>query len=118
MSILKRLWKIGKAYWQSDSGTADEEFRKWEEEIKKREHVKGQRKNPQQFGCENIADAFRTLGVEAGADFETCHRAYRKLAQKYHPDKWHDSEKKNTADTLFKLIGDAFLRIKKFYGKE
>lgn len=120
MSILNRLWKIGKAYWQSDSGALNEEFREWEEEIKKRGRAKtkrGRRKKTRQSGYKDIAWAFQALGVDADVDFETCRRAYRKLAQKYHPDKWHNSEKREKAEELFKLIGKAFSQIKNFYGK-
>lgn len=118
MSVLARLWKIGKACWQSDSKTLNEEFERWEEEIKKRGHAKkGQRRETRQSGPDDSAWAFRALGVEVGADFETCRRAYRKLAQKYHPDKWYNSEKQEKAEKLFKLVGEAFSQIKDFYRK-
>lgn len=103
---------------QSNSKKVDEELKKWEEEIKKKESARRNRKEAaKQSGPEDIAWTFRALGVDMGADFETCRKAYRKLAQQYHPDKWHNSEKREKAEKLFKLIGEAFSRIKEFYGK-
>lgn len=117
-SIFGRLWRIGKAYVQSHPEKLEEEVRKWEEEIRKQEKTKNSgHKAARQSGIEDIADAFRTLEVEIGADYEICHKAYRRLAQKYHPDQWHDPEKEEIAKKLFQLISEAFTRIKKIYGK-
>lgn len=46
--------------------------------------------------------AYKTLGLEYPASFEQAQKAYRKLAQKYHPDKQDGDEEK------FKEIKEAF----------
>lgn len=49
-------------------------------------------------------DYYEVLGVERGADKDTLKKAFRKLAQKYHPDVNKSSE----AEPLFKEINEAY----------
>ena len=53
-----------------------------------------------------IDDARRLLGLEEDATLEEIKKAYRALAQKYHPDKCKD-EKKKECEKMFKKIGHA-----------
>jgi DnaJ-class molecular chaperone len=46
--------------------------------------------------------AYKLLGIDTSANFEQAQKAYRKLAQQYHPDKQGGNEEK------FKLIKEAF----------
>lgn len=116
MSVISRLWRIGKAYIQSHPEALEKELKAWEEKIRKQEKIKNdQQRTTQKSGVEDIADAFRALEVEVGADFETCHRAYWHLAKKYHPDQWQDPEKQEIASKLFQLINEAYARIKQYY---
>lgn len=121
-SILGRLYRIGKAYFQSYPEKLEEELRQWEEEIARKQgrknYQKTAEKQQQAASAHDLADAFRALEVEVGASFEVCHKAYRKLAGKYHPDNWQDFEKKDLAEKLFKQISAAFARIKNFYGQK
>jgi DnaJ-class molecular chaperone len=48
-------------------------------------------------------DYYEVLGLDGAATQEDIRRAYRKLALKYHPDKYH-----NTADDTFKKINEAY----------
>lgn len=53
---------------------------------------------------------YKTLGVPENASEEELKKAYRKLALKYHPDRWvngTDKEKKNAEDN-FKKINEAY----------
>ena len=50
-------------------------------------------------------DYYSTLGIERGADATTIKKAYRKLAQKYHPDKNPDDK---PAEEQFKKITEAY----------
>ena len=50
-------------------------------------------------------DYYATLGVERNADAATIKKAYRKLAQKYHPDRNPDDKK---AEERFKQITEAY----------
>jgi curved DNA-binding protein len=53
-------------------------------------------------------DYYRTLGVPRDASREDIHRAYRKLARKYHPD----LNKEAGAEEKFKEIGEAYEVLK------
>ena len=64
-----------------------------------------------------LQDAFAALEVPIGSDWETSHRAFRRMAQKYHPDKWHNDPKREVAEVLFNKINQAFDLIKAHYGK-
>ncbi len=50
-------------------------------------------------------DYYSVLGVERGADATTIKKAYRKLAQKYHPDKNPDDKQ---AEEQFKQVTEAY----------
>ena len=50
-------------------------------------------------------DYYSVLGVDRKADAATIKKAYRKLAQKYHPDKTPDDKK---AEEQFKRITEAY----------
>lgn len=50
-------------------------------------------------------DYYKTLGVERNADEKTIKRAYRKLAQQYHPDK---NPNNKAAEEKFKEINEAY----------
>lgn len=49
-------------------------------------------------------DYYETLGIDRGADKDTIRKAFRKLAQKYHPD----VNKSPEAEVLFKEINEAY----------
>jgi curved DNA-binding protein len=53
-------------------------------------------------------DYYATLGVERGASAEDIKKAYRRLAQKYHPD----VSKEPGAEARFKEIGEAWQTLK------
>ena len=54
------------------------------------------------------SDYYATLGVERGATQEEIKRAYRRLAQKYHPDVSKEPE----AEERFKQIAEAYATLK------
>ncbi len=56
-----------------------------------------------------MADYYRTLGVERGADEQTIRKAYRKLAMEYHPDQRRDDPQ---AEKKFKEINEAYAALK------
>src|SRR5688572_27111140 len=53
-------------------------------------------------------DYYKILGVERGAGAEDIKKAYRKLAQKYHPD----VSKEAGAEEKFKEVGEAYETLK------
>lgn len=55
------------------------------------------------------------IGVSPNDDFKTMKKAYRKLAQEYHPDKHREESEKYTI--LFKRINDAYQRLERMHKK-
>eukprot|EP01060_Flectonema_neradi_P022617 TRINITY_DN30869_c0_g1_i1.p1 TRINITY_DN30869_c0_g1~~TRINITY_DN30869_c0_g1_i1.p1 ORF type:complete len:384 (+),score=120.10 TRINITY_DN30869_c0_g1_i1:48-1154(+) len=53
---------------------------------------------------------YETLGVPDQAGYEEMKKAYRKLAVKYHPDRWASTseEQRTEAEEQFKLISEAY----------
>lgn len=56
-------------------------------------------------------DPYRTLGVSPDASDEDIKDAYRKLARKYHPDKYTDSDMKEIAEEKMKEVNVAYEEI-------
>jgi DnaJ-domain-containing protein 1 len=62
-----------------------------------------------------IYDPYQILGLPTGASLEAASKAYKRLVQEFHPDRWHG---KNNfaylrAQERTVLINDAYLKIKK-----
>lgn len=55
-------------------------------------------------------DYYEVLGLQKGASADEIKKAYRKLALKWHPDKWSQSsdEEKKTAEANFKEVAEAY----------
>ena len=55
-------------------------------------------------------DYYEVLGLQKGASAEEIKKAYRKLALKWHPDKWTQASEaeKKTAEQNFKEVGEAY----------
>lgn len=55
-------------------------------------------------------DYYEVLGLQKGASADEIKRAYRKLAMKWHPDKWTQSSEaeQRTAEQNFKEVGEAY----------
>jgi DnaJ like chaperone protein len=66
-------------------------------------------------GDSSSSDPYRVLGIERNASEDEIKRAYRQLANKYHPDKvYHLGEEfKKLAEQRFKEIEEAYRILKK-----
>ena len=55
-------------------------------------------------------DYYEVLGLQKGASADDIKKAYRKLAMKWHPDKWTTSSEaeQKTAEQNFKEVGEAY----------
>lgn len=62
-----------------------------------------------------IYDPYQVLGLPTGASLEAAAKAYRRLMQEYHPDRWQGKSAVALARAQEKsvLINDAYLKIKK-----
>ena len=58
-------------------------------------------------------DPYRILGVKPTDSDETIKEAYRKLARKYHPDKYADGDLKELAEEKMKEVNAAYEEIQK-----
>jgi DnaJ-domain-containing protein 1 len=66
---------------------------------------------------EQIAEWYRTLELDEGADFRQVRRAYRKLLAKYHPDRYaSDPEKYQAATAVARRITVAYNGLKTHLG--
>jgi DnaJ-domain-containing protein 1 len=64
-------------------------------------------RRPSIFQNRDMAQHYKTLGVDYGADETTVKKAYRKLMRKYHPDLHQDPKKKKAATKLTVQISAA-----------
>ena len=56
-------------------------------------------------------DPYKVLGVDPSASDDQVKNAYRKLARKYHPDKYTDSDMKELAEEKMKEVNAAYEQI-------
>jgi DnaJ-domain-containing protein 1 len=68
-------------------------------------------RRPSIFQNRDMAQHYKTLGVDYGADETTVKKAYRKLMRKYHPDLHQDPKKKKAATKLTVQISAAYSAI-------
>ncbi len=68
---------------------------------------------PSIFQNKDMAQHYKTLGVDYGADAATVKKAYRQLMRKYHPDLHQDPKKKKAATELTMKISVAYESIEK-----
>ena len=61
----------------------------------------------------DYTDPYKVLGVPPTASDDEIKDAYRKLARKYHPDKYTDSDMKSLAEEKMKQINWAYEEIQK-----
>lgn len=70
-------------------------------------------RRPSIFQNKDIAQHYKTLNVEYGADAATVKKSYRSLMRKFHPDLHADPKKKKAATQLTVRISAAYEAIEK-----
>jgi DnaJ-domain-containing protein 1 len=78
-----------------------------------RSRSSGRSRRPSIFQNKDIAQHYKTLNVEYGADAATVKKSYRSLMRKYHPDLHKDPKKKKAATQLTVKISAAYAAIEK-----
>ena len=68
-------------------------------------------RRPSIFQNKDLAEHYKVLEVEYGADEATVKKAYRSLMRKYHPDRHRDPKKKKAATQLAVKISAAYEAI-------
>ena len=60
-----------------------------------------------------LENSYKILGLSKGATFEEVHKARRKLAMKWHPDRYQNRREKREANRNFQQVNAAYAYIKK-----
>lgn len=63
-------------------------------------------------------DPYATLEISPNASFEEIEKAYRKMARKYHPDRYQDEKDRETATKVMALINASYSFLKQKHGKK
>lgn len=63
-------------------------------------------------------DPYAALEVSANASFEEIEKAYRKMARKYHPDRFQDAGERETATRVMAIINASYTFLKQKHGKK
>ena len=65
-----------------------------------------------------LADAYRTLGISPEATDSEVKSAFKRLAVRYHPDKYatESQDVQHAAEEKFKQVNEAYQRIRKQRG--
>lgn len=63
-------------------------------------------------------DPYATLEVSPNASFEEIEKAYRKMARKYHPDRYQNAEDRETATKVMSVINASYTFLKQKHGKK
>ena len=71
------------------------------------------RRRKEKMTMAEYKDPYKVLGVNPTDSDETIKDAYRKLARKYHPDKYADGDLKELAEEKMKEINSAYEEIQK-----
>jgi hypothetical protein len=75
--------------------------------------VAERRRRKEKMTMAEYKDPYKVLGVNPTDSDETIKDAYRKLARKYHPDKYADGDLKELAEEKMKEINSAYEEIQK-----
>ena len=67
----------------------------------------------------NAQDPYKILGIHGGVEWSIIQKAYRKMAMLHHPDRHVNKSKaeRETAERNMKIINNAYITLKKRFGK-
>ena len=120
MSIFSRLGKIIRANLNSKSGDESGASGSFHDDFQSNTNYQQRTyaRNPQsktaQYEDPELAKLYANMEVPYGADLETVTRAWKRLLQKYHPDKHTgDPERYEIANKLVQELNRTYQELKK-----
>jgi DnaJ-class molecular chaperone len=63
-------------------------------------------------------DPYKTLEIPSNATWEEIEKGYKKLARRYHPDRYQNQEERETATRVMSLINASYTFLKEKHGKK
>lgn len=111
--ILFLLWKLYRYYFSGRIQSGPFKGGNNQAGYQNRSGNQGNSAGPEQTGKPD--DPYQILGLNRGATQEEIKKAYRELANKYHPDKVAHlgKEFQNLAEEQFKKVQEAYQKLKK-----
>lgn len=76
------------------------------------------RKSREDFSETQGHDPYEVLEVAHGASMPDIDKAFRKLARKYHPDRFQNAEEREDATKLMSIINASYSFLKQKHGKK
>lgn len=62
-------------------------------------------------------DPYKTLEINPGASWEEIEKAYKKMARKYHPDRFQSANEQELANKLMSMINASYTFLKQKHNK-
>ena len=88
-------------------------FSAWQEPLREEKKQEEKKEEERVVSTNHLEEAYKVLGLSAGADMSQVKRAYRKLAMRWHPDRFVSSTESEIAhaSSMFREVTQAYRKI-------